>query len=165
MRRSLRLSALGVALGLAALMSALVSLGAPAARGDSRAVLLSGSLAPSVPADPPIFGLAPGGLPWVLTAGHVGLQAGGMLQATVAGLIVPTLGHNPAPDIAAAVYCGGTLAATTTPVPFSSNGNAQISSAVSLPAFCPGPAIVLKPATGSAPADILNVYIAFDGTG
>lgn len=163
MQRSVRLSALGIAAVLAALVGAVVAFAAPAARGNSEKVVLSGSLAPSVPTDPSIFGVAPGGLPWVLAAGHVQLGSGGMLQADVARLIVPTLDRNPVPYVAASVYCGGTLAATTAPVPFSSHGNAQIHADVSLPAFCPAPAVLLKPATGSSPSDIVDLYIAFDG--
>lgn len=163
MQRSFRLSALGIAAVLAALVGAVMALAAPAARGNSEQAVLSGSLAPSVPTDPAIFGVAPGGLPWVLAAGQVQLGAGGMLQANVARLIVPTLGSNPVPYIAASVYCGGALAATTAPVPFSGGGNAQIHANVSLPAFCPAPAVLLKPATGSSSSDIVDVYIAFDG--
>lgn len=160
MRRSLRFTALGIAAALAALVSALVAL----ASNGSEAVVLSASLAPSLPSDAPVFGVAPGGLPWILNAGHVQLGAGGMLQANVSGLIVPARGDNPVPYIAASVYCAGALAATTAPVPFSAQGNAQIHATVSLPAFCPAPAVLLQPATGSSPGDVVDLYIAVDGS-
>lgn len=166
MQRLLRWSALGLAVALAALVGAAMALAAPTARRSSQKPVLGGSLAPSLtPTGPSVFGVAPGGLPWVLAAGHVQLGAGGMLQAQVARLVVPTTGSNPVPFIAASVYCGGKEVATTAPVPFSSGGNAQIHADVSLPAFCPAPAVLLKPATGSSPSDVHDVYIAFDGLG
>ncbi len=68
-------------------------------------------------------------------------------------------------DVMASVYCGGTVAATTTPVPFSTTGNARIRTTVSLPAFCPAPAVLLNPATGTSPSEVKTaIYIAFDGT-
>lgn len=166
MQSSVRLFALGLAVAVAALVGATMALVTPAARGSSQKPVLSGSLAPSVvpaPAGPSIFGVAPGGKPWVLTAGHVQLGAGGMLEADVSHLVVPATGSNPVPFIAASVYCGGTAVATTAPVPFSSVGNAQIHAEVSLPTFCPAPAVLLEPATGSSPSDIVDAYIAFDG--
>jgi hypothetical protein len=34
---------------------------------------------------------------------------------------------------------------------------------VTLPSFCPAPAVLLNPAT--SPSNVLKVYIAFDGAG
>lgn len=149
---------------LAAVVGAVVVLAVPAARGGSQALVLNGSLAPSVPADPKVFDLSPGGVPWVVTAGKVQLQANGMLHVSVEGLVVPPptgTGKNPLPYIAASVYCDGVSVATTPPVPFSAKGNAQISAMVTLPAFCPAPAVLLQPDKGSG---VLPAYIAFDGT-
>lgn len=131
---------------------------------QGRGIALVATLAPSVPADQSIFDVPPGGVPWQLTQGHVVLGRDGLLVANVAGLVVTTSGSNPIPDLAASVYCNGTLAARTAPVPFSTQGNAHIRASLSppLPAFCPAPAVLLNPAM--SPTNVLGVYIAFDGT-
>ncbi len=130
---------------------------------DQRLVL-NAALAPSVPGDAPIFSAAPGKLPWVITHGRVRLGRGGQLEVSVTGLVVSTTGTNPLPDVAASLYCGGTQVATTAPAPFSPQGNADLHGVVTLPAFCPAPAVLVNPATGSAASDVMStVYIAFDG--
>ncbi|MCU1494717.1 MAG: hypothetical protein JWO62_2481 [Acidimicrobiaceae bacterium] len=176
MRRSLLVSSVVVATALSATMGTGVGLGSAATvanhqakaghdgeRGNS--VVLRSSLAPSVPSDPAIFAVKPGGAPWVLDAGHVRLGRGGELEVEVAGLVLATTGANPVPDLAASLYCNGALAATTAPVPFSATGNAHIHASVSLAAFCAAPAVLLNPATGSSPSAVVTgTYIAFDGT-
>lgn len=130
---------------------------------QGRGVVLVATLAPSMPAptDPSIFGVAPGGVPWQIAHGHVVLAAGA-LRVNVAGLVVTTSGTNPVPELAASVYCNGTLAAMTAPVPFSPQGDAHIHAAVpSLPAFCAAPAVLLNPVNSTG---VLPAYIAFDGT-
>ncbi|MBO0886271.1 MAG: hypothetical protein J2O38_02670 [Acidimicrobiales bacterium] len=123
--------------------------------------MLVATLAPSIPTDPSIFEVAPGMVPWQIAHGRVVLAAG-VLRVKVAGLVVTTSGTNPVPELAASVYCNGNLAAMTATVPFSPQGNAQIHAAVSLPAFCAAPAVLLNPATD--PNTVLDAYIAFDGT-
>jgi hypothetical protein len=172
MRRSLLLSSIGVAAGVLATTGFLVAGSAAAAGHPARTghrpahgQVLRAVLAPSLPTDPAIFGVAPGGAPWRVAHGQARLGSSGRLTVDVHGLVLTTTGANPVPDLAASVYCGGTLAATSTPVPFSTTGNARIRTKVSLPAFCPAPAVLLNPATGSSPSDVkTTVYIAFDGT-
>jgi hypothetical protein len=171
MRRSLLVSSVGVAVGVLATAGILVGGSAAAASHPARdghrgthGGVLRAVIAPSVPSDPAIFGVAPGGAPWQIDHGHVRLGKSGRLAIDVDGLVLTTTGANPVPDLAASVYCGGTVAATTMPVPFSTKGNARIRTTVSLPAFCPAPAVLLNPATGSSSSDIKTVYIAFDGT-
>lgn len=130
-------------------------------RPQSSASVLDAALAPSIPSDPSVFGVAPGGIPWVITHGHVVLGSNGTLQVNVTGLVDPQSGANPVPYIAVSVYCGGTEEATVGPVPFSSRGNARVHAAVSLPPFCPAPAVLLNPATSAT--NILRAYIGFDG--
>jgi hypothetical protein len=171
MRRSLLVSSAGVAAGVLALVgifsTSAAAAGHPVRTGhwDTRGEVLRAVLAPSVPTDPHIFGVAPGAAPWRLAHGQVRLGKDGRLAVEVNGLVLTTTGANPVPDLAASVYCGGTLAATTTPVPFSTAGDARIRATVSLPAFCPAPAVLLNPATGSSPSTVKTaVYIGFDGT-
>jgi hypothetical protein len=171
MRRSLLVSSIGVAAGVLALVGTFSTSAAaashPARTGHqgTRGEVLRAVLAPSVPTDPSIFGVAPGGAPWQLARGQVRLGQGGRLTVDVKGLVLTTTGANPVPDLAASVYCGGKVAATTAPVPFSATGNARIRATVSLPSFCPAPAVLLNPATGSSPGTVITtVYIGFDGT-
>ncbi len=126
--------------------------------------LLSVAVAPSVPSDPAIFGVNPGSIPWMIKHGRARLSGDGALQVNVVGLVLTTTGANPVPFLAASVYCNGALAAISPPAPYSTKGNARIRASVTLPAFCPAPAVLLNPATGSAPSDVLPVYIGFGGT-
>lgn len=161
---------LGGVVGLTGMASAApanggaAALSATPAQAHSQRIMLSAKLAASVPGDPEIFGVAPGGIPWVIKDGNVRLGSAGALQVNVTGLVDPTTGQNPVPYLAASVYCNGVKEAETAPVPFSAMGNAHLHATVSLPAFCPAPTVLLNPAKGSAATDVLGVYIAFDGT-
>jgi hypothetical protein len=136
---------------------------APAA-GVTQQVMLTAGLAPSVPSDPMIFGVTAGFLPWQITQGTVELDSGGSLTASIVGLVVPPGDTNPVPDLALSVFCNGTRVATTQPVAFSARGDAHVSATVALPAFCPAPAVLVNPATGTAASDVLtSIYIGFDG--
>lgn len=127
-------------------------------------VMLAARLAPSIPADPPIFGVTAGGVPWKITQGTVVLHANGLLAASIAGLVVPPGNKNPVPDLALSVFCNGTRAVTTAAVRFSARGNAHVVARVALPKFCPVPAVLINPATGKKASDILTtIYIGFDG--
>lgn len=127
---------------------------------QAEATILSAPLTPSVPSDAPIFSVMAGLKPWVIKAGDVKLGADGALTANVEGLVIPKLGTNPLPEVAAVVFCGGKDVATTRPVPFSASGNAEISTTVTLPTFCPAPAVLIEPAHGPTTD---NMYIAADG--
>jgi hypothetical protein len=136
-----------------------------ASRLTGEGTVLTASLAPSVPSDPTVFGVAAGSKPWALTSGHVTLGPAGTLEVNVAGLIITTTGTNPVPDLAASLYCNGTSVGTTDPAPFSTQGNAHIHATLTMPAFCPAPAVLLNPSFGSTPSDVkTGIYIAFDGT-
>ena len=132
--------------------------------GTATAVMLTAKLAPSIPADPTIFGVTAGNLPWKITQGTAVLHTDGLLTASINGLVVPPGNKNPVPDLALSVFCNGTRAATTPAVRFSARGNAHVVARVALPAFCPAPAVLINPATGKKASDILtNIYIGFDG--
>jgi hypothetical protein len=63
--------------------------------------------------------------------------------------------------ISASLYCGGnpTAVGTSGAVPLSSDGDAQIAAALSLPAKCQIPALLIHPNGG------LGAYIATSGFG
>src|SRR6476620_11999513 len=72
--------------------------------------VLRQALAPSVPGDPTFHGVAPGGVPWVLSRGEVRLKLRGRLDVELRGLVIPnppgdgTAG--PVHTVSASLYCG-----------------------------------------------------------
>lgn len=125
--------------------------------GDNE--LLRASVAGSLPTDPALFGVRPGGAPWTLDRGTVTLRADGRLDVKTDDLIIPTTGVNPLPTLAASVVCNGVVVvvATTATVPFPASGDARIRATVTLPDRCLAPAVLLNP-NGNA-----GVYIGVTG--
>lgn len=121
----------------------------------------SSSLVPDLgPAvEPTIGGIAPGGLPWVLDAGHATLTKSGRLEASVEGLLfgpgappnlVGTTG--PITQVFASVVCAnGPVVISTSAVTFSKEGNAHINQQVALPEQCVGPVVLIRASLGSGP--------------
>jgi len=88
---------------------------------------------------------------WKLASGTAELKKDGALTAEVKGLVLndaSTGEFNGTADgvdgVAAAVLCGGKVAAQTDVVPLSKDGNAKISTKVTVPADCAAPVIVLR---------------------
>jgi hypothetical protein len=133
------------------------------------APVLAVSLAPSMPTDPAIHGIAPGGLPWALGHGTVRLNADGRLRIDIHGLVIPivhTVGGTtfpadtprPVAAVQAELFCapdGSGAVATTAAVPISERGDARIDARISLPATCLAPEVLVGP-SGAA-------YIAAPG--
>jgi len=118
------------------------------------------------PTGPVLFGVNPGGAPWVIARGEARVRRNGRVKVRVEGLVIPTPpsnGTNPLSNIAASVYCGGTLVATTDPVPFSPAGDARIDATLkaAVPSPCLAPAVLLNPAPGGVVA--ARTYIAASG--
>jgi hypothetical protein len=134
-------------------------------RDDGNRTLLSTSLSPSVPTDPSLLGVAAGGVPWVLQSGEARLRTDGELTVRIRGLLIPsgpgagTTG--PVKTVSASLYCGGntTPVGTSDAVPLSSDGDARIEAAFTLPAKCQIPALLIHPNGG------LGAYIATSGFG
>jgi hypothetical protein len=122
-------------------------------------------LAPSVPADPALHGVAAGGAPWVLRRGDAELSGRGRLDVRVRGLVIPAPAGNgtagPVMTVSASLYCGtDTTAVGTTPAaPISPSGNARMRGRLTLPAKCLAPVVLVHP-NGNAAA-----YIAASGFG
>ena len=100
---------------------------------------------------PVLFGVPPGGAPWVIDKGDVTVRRDGQVKARLDGLVIPTPpsnGTNPVPEIAATVYCNGAAVGTTSAVPFSTAGDARIDDALAspLPSPCLAPAVLFNPA-------------------
>jgi hypothetical protein len=120
----------------------------------------------SVPDGPVLFGVKPGGAPWVIGKGEAEARRDGTVKVEVEGLVIPTApqnGTNPVNGIAATVYCGGTAVGTTKAYAFSADGDAKFEARVAkkLPSPCLAPAVVLNPAPNGTVAPA--VYIAATG--
>jgi len=126
--------------------------------GGGGQTILRADLAGSLPTDPALFGVAPGGAPWVIGDGEARLRHDGRLDVRVEGLILTSTGANPVTQLAASVACNGAVVATTAVVPFSTTGDAEIHSTVALPERCIAPVVLLNPRGNTA------VYIGVTGT-
>jgi hypothetical protein len=120
--------------------------------------LLRSTLAPSLPTDPTIAGVAPGGLPWQLERGSVLLQSNGRIRVSIKGLVIPaTDTTGPVQTITASLACAGASTTQTAPVPLSAAGDATIETTIALPSTCLAPVVFVNP-NGIAAA-----YIALTG--
>jgi len=88
---------------------------------------------------------------WKLHSGEAELEKDGDLEVEVKGLVLndPSVGQeNGTPDgvdgVAAAVVCGGKVAAQTAVVPLSKQGDAKIKTKVTVPSDCAKPVVVLR---------------------
>jgi hypothetical protein len=132
-------------------------------RRNDGAIVLKSAMAPSVPTDPPIHGVAAGGAPWVLRSGEARLRRDGRLSVRLRGLVIPVAPGNgtpgPVTTVTASLYCGAdtTAAGTIGSAPISRAGDARITGRLTPPAKCLG-AIVLVHPNGIAAA-----YIAASG--
>ena len=125
----------------------------------------SSSLAPSLPTDPAIDGVNPGGVPWVIDRGTARLQANGRFRVEIEGLVIP-VAHGtfpagtarPVMTVSASVVCAGGASATTKTVPISADGDARIDDTVDLPSTCLAPVVLVHPNGGA------GAYIAVSGS-
>ena len=151
-----------------ALCAGAAILGLTTASADPGTVLKFDTMAPVtgpyVGSANPIRGLNGGGLPWMITAGNGVLKQDGRLVLHVRGLVLanhapvpPALqGTNPITSFRAIVSCqtisSGSAAVSnvrTDPFPASSEGNADVETAVALPSPCIAP-IVFVTSPGGA---------------
>jgi hypothetical protein len=130
--------------------------------GDDNAKVVKSDLFGSMPDGPVLFGVKPGGAPWVIDKGEAEARRDGSVKVEVEGLIIPTTGTNPLNGIAATVYCNGTAVATTKAYPFSPDGDAKFEAraAKRLPSPCLVPAVLLNPAPNGV---VAAAYIAATG--
>jgi hypothetical protein len=134
-------------------------------REDRDSTVLFTSLAPSVPTDPALLGVAAGGVPWVLRSGEANLRSDGRLTVRIRGLLIPsgqfagTTG--PVKTVSASLYCGANSnpVETSGTVPLSNDGDARITTTLPLPTKCQIPAVLIHP-NGT-----LGAYITTSGFG
>ena len=134
--------------------------------GNDNARVLKSDVFGSMPDGPVLFGVKPGGAPWVIGKGEAEARRDGSVKVEVEGLVIPTPpqnGTNPLNGIAATVYCGATAVGTTKAYAFSAGGDARFEARVAkkLPSPCFAPAVLLNPAPNGAVNTA--VYIAATG--
>ena len=135
---------------------------------DGRKVIDAKVLAPVsepyIGATNAIRGVAGGGLSWEIDSGSADLRAGGQLHVDVEGLVLARRspvplnlqGTNPVPQFKAIVSCLTTTAGvattsniSTSSVPASASGNAEIDTTVALPSPCFAPIVFVTSPTGA----------------
>jgi hypothetical protein len=142
-------------LGALAAASVLGTTAAVAATSDD---LLRAPIQGSLPTDPQnFFGSNPGAAPWQVTSAEAKVQADGTVKVSIVGLIIPGRGTGPVTTVSASVACNNAKAATTSTVPLSTAGDAEIKATLNLPDRCLGPAVLIHPNGNAA------TYIARTG--
>lgn len=153
-----------LALAVVPASSALASGGDDAHEAGHHGLLLKSSLAGSLRADAPVFGVHPGGLDWVLDEGTARVDSAGHLEVEIEGLMIPALGKNPVAMVTVSLLCNGVIAGTTAPAPLSvPAGNAEIEARVSVPARCLAPVVMVNPVNPDFPKGNVGVFIAISG--
>lgn len=127
---------------------------AAALAGDDGGNIIKADFTPSLPSDPPILGVAPGGVPWILDRGTVRVRHDGRIDVRLDGLQVPGSGPggtdaNPVGTITATLYCNGSTepAAVSAPQPLSMpEGDARFRDTLSgIPAVCDHAVVLINP--------------------
>ncbi len=95
-----------------------------------------------------LFGIAGGGVPWIIEDGRAKIFADGRLRVEVEGLTLLN-GTNPIRSGRAILTCAGAPAASTDAVFFSPEGDTVVDAVVSLPDPCLAPAVFFAGVTGA----------------
>ena len=164
--KRLLLPALVAALVASSLVFAISASAHHDSRPSTSEPFLDSSLAPSIPTDPTIHGVLPGGAAWALSDASVRVSLDGRVKIRVDGLILPSLGTaGPVTGIVAELFCGADSdtkpAASTAAVPLSTTGDAEISTTVTLPSTCLAPIVLINPMIGTTLHG--TIYIAITG--
>ena len=105
-----------------------------------------------------LFGVDPGGKPWVIASSDAEARRNGRIEVEVRGLVIPGVGVGGVRTITASLYCNGASVGETEAVPLSAAGNAEIRDRIPrAPDPCLVPAILVHPNGGE------GVYIAATG--
>ncbi len=127
--------------------------------------LIRSDLTPSMPTDPPINGVNPGGLPWVLSRGEVRVRQSGRADVRIEGLQIPfaapDVTRNPVANIHAVLYCSGAFAADSGSQPMSvPGGDSRFRVRLPVPETCADAVVLIQPDSTTTPGTRANAYIA-----
>ncbi|NUS50110.1 MAG: hypothetical protein HOQ22_03585 [Nocardioidaceae bacterium] len=155
MRPSSRLALVGAVSALA------LSLGTGAASATGHDVIRN-TLTPSLPTDPAINGVPPGGKPWIIGRGEVRVRDTGRMDVRIRGLQIPNLNGdgvdvNPVGSINALLFCDGMLTADSGPHPMTvPGGNARFRVNLPLSGDCENPSVLISPTASGGGAYIAS---------
>lgn len=110
--------------------------------------LIRADFTPSLPTDPQINGINPGGLPWVLDDGEVRVRESGRMDVELEGLQIPRNGgeDNPVASIRAVLYCDGLRVTDSGPQPLSvPGGDAEFRVMLMVPDKCDMATVLIQP--------------------
>jgi hypothetical protein len=128
-------------LGLATALLAILAIGSVTTATAGGPKLLDARMTGIPTAGLTLHGLIGGGVPWVLDEGRAKLFTDGRLDVEVDGLVLATNGTNPIANGRAVVTCSSVAVASSPVVPFSPEGNAEVSTQIDLPSSCLAPAV------------------------
>ena len=154
MHRKLPVAILGAASALALSLAPSAAL---ASHGHGHN-LIRADLTPSMPTDPAINGVNPGGAPWILKHGTVRVRENGRMDVRIQGLQIPRNGgaDNPVASIDAVLYCGGMQVADSGPQPMTvPGGDARFRVFLTVPETCDSATVLISPS-----AAVGAIYIA-----
>jgi hypothetical protein len=130
-----------------AALAALALTASPAlADGSSGHSILRAELVGSMPDDPAIATIAPGGAPWVNGPSKTRVREDGRIEVKIKGLIIPTTGVNPVASVVAALVCDGMVASRTAAVALSPVGDGSTSDVITGTRHCEDPVVLIQPA-------------------
>jgi hypothetical protein len=120
--------------------------------------LLRGDLTPSMPTDAAINGVAPGGLPWIISRGEVRVRDNGRMDVRIEGLQIPRNGgaDNPLATVDAVLYCSGAMVADSGPQPMTiPGGDARFRVQLMVPKTCDDATVLIQPAPTAYIASVM----------
>jgi hypothetical protein len=151
--------------GILSVLTLAVSPSAALADSGNKHDLIRADFTPSLPTDPPINGIAPGGAPWVLDRGEVRVRDDGRMDVRLEGLQIPRNGgeDNPAASIEAVLYCGGMEADRSEPQPMSvPEGDARFRVMLDVPDECDMATVLIMVQTPNGPRYIASAMAMED---
>ena len=137
-----------------AALAALALTASPAlADGSSGHSILRAELVGSMPADPPIAGVTPGGAPWVNGPSKARVREDGRIEVKIKGLVIPPpvgTGVNPVASVVATLVCDDMVESSSAPFALSTAGDGSTSDVITGTRHCEDPIVLIQPAASSS---------------
>ena len=115
--------------------------------------ILRAELVGSMPADPPIAGVTPGGAPWVNGPSKARVREDGRIEVKIKGLVIPPpvgTGVNPVASVVATLVCDGAVESSTAPFALDAAGDGSTSDVITGTRHCEDPIVLIQPAANLA---------------
>jgi len=146
---TMRTSRLIPVTAVAALATLALTTSPALADGGSGHSILRAELVGSMPADPPIAGVDPGGVPWVNGPSTARVREDGRITVRIRGLVVPPpegTGVNPVASVVAALVCDGMVESRTAAFALNAAGDGSTSDVIMGTRHCEDPIVLIQPA-------------------